>query len=423
MAPKDDTDPGHWFFRGVQSAIFYYVSLTPCIDYNYRRKRRQEAKKAQRAESEIISQQPGLVRQPRAFQTNEQWAEELILGPGPPKGWKGDELLDKLQKKFGVGKNEDGKVSTTGPKQFFQKMRKTTTASDQQPSESFDTIQPLESSNDKTNTTSIEPTESIDFARSSTNNTSLMPSLDIGNDTREGPTRPGTDRKISNAIEKFTDSIRTSLQPRFGQGERFHREDEILTGFGEKMTRMWNRATQINPTEDKPVSAIPRRRADTTESDRYDYKRAKHPEVNELHPPVVSQLPATREEASWMLLPPPSAAVMAGKKSPADEINPRVPLSVVGRSYGHQNDLSSTSPARPLQQSTKPDSNWNHANEHDTMSEDSDEYDEGTSGHVRHRSEPSNKLTVPRPAITTDIFNSKPRESWQFHYYIPGPTP
>ena len=97
--------------------IFYYVSLTPCIEYKYKRRRKHEAKQAEKAEAEIVSQQPGLVRQPRAFQTNEQWAEELMLGPGPPKGWKGDESgyrQDADNGGHGAGESTLAHSGTTG---------------------------------------------------------------------------------------------------------------------------------------------------------------------------------------------------------------------------------------------------------------------------------------------------------------------
>ena len=51
----------------------------------------------------------------------------------------------------------------------------------------------------------------------------------------------------------------------------------------------------------------------------------------EMHPPVVSQLPSTRENAAWMLLPPPRAAVMEGKVPPdTDAGKMRWPLAIIG---------------------------------------------------------------------------------------------
>lgn len=47
------------------------------------------------------------------------------------------------------------------------------------------------------------------------------------------------------------------------------------------------------------------------------YARGRNPSINSLAPPVVSTLPATSEEASWMLQPPPPAKVMEGKQAPS----------------------------------------------------------------------------------------------------------
>ncbi|KAI4177866.1 MAG: hypothetical protein LQ348_005752, partial [Seirophora lacunosa] len=44
------------------------------------------------------------------------------------------------------------------------------------------------------------------------------------------------------------------------------------------------------------------------------YCTARNPEVNDLHPPVVSTQPTHRSETRWMLQPPPSAKVMEGKE-------------------------------------------------------------------------------------------------------------
>lgn len=45
-----------------------------------------------------------------------------------------------------------------------------------------------------------------------------------------------------------------------------------------------------------------------------NYYLAKNPPVNDLHPPVVSTAPASRDETRWMLQPPPAAKVMEGKE-------------------------------------------------------------------------------------------------------------
>lgn len=209
------SDPGHWLLRGIQSAIFYYVSCSPCLEHKYRKQRRREAREAADA---VVTTEPGVIRQPTAFQTNEQWAEELILGPGPPKQWKSDEVLAKVKQKF-----------KSSP--------------------------------------------------------------------QDGP-RSSMDRRLSNTFENVKESLRQSLHPEKWNWIRYDREDEVLWGLGDKVTRIWDKVTNIH--QEDPTG---KKRADTNENDR-DYMRGRIPAVNDLHPAVVSQLPATREEAAWMLLPP-----------------------------------------------------------------------------------------------------------------------
>ncbi|KAI2001885.1 hypothetical protein LOY97_006265 [Ophidiomyces ophidiicola] len=75
-----------WLYRGVQSAVFYYISCTPCGDYHYRRKRRRDAARTVREPSRegVVTDQPTVFHQPFPFTTNTYWSEEIALGPGPP---------------------------------------------------------------------------------------------------------------------------------------------------------------------------------------------------------------------------------------------------------------------------------------------------------------------------------------------------
>ena len=72
---------GSWFWRGFQSAIFYYISCAPCSKLNYQRKRRKQLK---RERSERRAEE-GLQQHPSPFSTNPYWKEEIALGPGPPQ--------------------------------------------------------------------------------------------------------------------------------------------------------------------------------------------------------------------------------------------------------------------------------------------------------------------------------------------------
>ena len=294
------------------------------LEYKYKKKRRKEA---QSAREEVVSTQPGAIRQPHAFQTNEQWAEELMLGPGPPKPWKPDELLQKVK----------------------QKLAPT----------------PVE----------VAPRPPLERAR------------------------PSMDRRISGALVTVKDSIKQSLHPDTWNWKRYDREDEF--GLGDKVTRIWDRVTTMHQ-EELPHG---RRRAHTNESDR-DYTRGRIPAINDMHPPVVSQLPATRDEAAWMLLPPPSRAVMEGKSRPGEEMMQRTPLAVIGRPV----------PDEPPEQT---EDEWE--TDAETPHEDRPGHGRHTSepmseripnlrplGNERHFSEPIHLLRPPPPAVLADTFKSTP---------------
>lgn len=97
--------------------------------------------------------------------------------------------------------------------------------------------------------------------------------------------------------------------------KRYQREDEALWGHDvqgpgqriiDAIARAGSTAGRLlegrlnkgGPSEENPGS----------------YYLAKNPPVNDLHPPVVSTQPASRDETRWMLQPPPPAKVMEGKE-------------------------------------------------------------------------------------------------------------
>ena len=73
-----------WFWRGFQSAVFYYVSCAPCTKLAHQRKRQKEAQRSKASNALNASEDPGLYNHPSPFSTNTYWREEIILGPGPP---------------------------------------------------------------------------------------------------------------------------------------------------------------------------------------------------------------------------------------------------------------------------------------------------------------------------------------------------
>ncbi|KAK3067267.1 hypothetical protein LTR53_015966 [Teratosphaeriaceae sp. CCFEE 6253] len=67
--------------RGIQSAIFYYLSCAPCSDARYRKRRKQEAHRDRLAKAELEAQMPDLYRHPSPSSTNPHWQAEIALGP------------------------------------------------------------------------------------------------------------------------------------------------------------------------------------------------------------------------------------------------------------------------------------------------------------------------------------------------------
>jgi hypothetical protein len=72
--------------RGIQSAVFFYLSCAPCTGYSYRKKRRKEADRDRAAKMALEMEQPGLYCHPSPFATNVHWQTEIKLGPSPNPG-------------------------------------------------------------------------------------------------------------------------------------------------------------------------------------------------------------------------------------------------------------------------------------------------------------------------------------------------
>lgn len=67
--------------RGIQSAIFFYLSCAPCAEARYRKKRKQEAV-WNRAERDALEEEmPDMYRHPEPSSTNPYWQSEIALGP------------------------------------------------------------------------------------------------------------------------------------------------------------------------------------------------------------------------------------------------------------------------------------------------------------------------------------------------------
>jgi len=100
-----------WFWRGFQSAIFYYVSCAPCTKLNYRRKQRLKNKREQAEKADLESAQPDVYMHPPPFRTNIYWREEMVMGPGPPPKKKD---RDKMKNGSSRDLNTGGQGSSAG---------------------------------------------------------------------------------------------------------------------------------------------------------------------------------------------------------------------------------------------------------------------------------------------------------------------
>ena len=209
-----------WLYRGVQSAVFYYATCTPCaasIDQRKRRKDAARSKRDQEKANAIVTDQPRPFAQPTPFSTNKGWTEEITLGPGPPA------------RRWGSRNN----VTRVG----------------------------------------------------SWNTASSM-----GSEPQNGDQPHKTHRKGKS-------SLKHPLGERWNW-MKYQREDEPL----------WGEEVDVKGSS---VGFSGRTRGNANASSNYYIARV--PPVNDLHPPIVSG-PKSRAETRWMLQPPPSAKVMAGKE-------------------------------------------------------------------------------------------------------------
>ena len=127
-----------------------------------------------------------------------------------------------------------------------------------------------------------------------------------------GSGAPSTDASSPTAME----GSRTS-----GEGwnrTRYQREDEALWGpdmFGPGQ-RIRDAIARAGSTAGRLLEGRLSKSGPSMEEEQNpkSYYLGKNPPVNDLHPPVVSTQPASRDETRWMLQPPPSAKVMEGKE-------------------------------------------------------------------------------------------------------------
>lgn len=221
--------------RGIQSALFYYLSCAPCTGWSYRKKRRKEADRDRAEKHQLEMEQPGLYRHPSPFATNPNWQTEIDLGPHP---------VPAKRKK--------------GDRDARRKPARTLTGAD-----------------DESNVAS-----SVSLA----------------------------------LVHGESNDSTWNLC-------KYQREDEGL--WGSNLPSGTSRASGLEGSiinGKGTISRPPTARTARTDRTSTSYYSSNNPPINDLHPPIVTRLDK-REDAMWMLQPPPPARVMAGKDRPSHHRN------------------------------------------------------------------------------------------------------
>ena len=212
--------------RGIQSAIFYYLSCAPCTGHAYRKKRRKEADRDRAHKHQLEMEQPGLYRHPSPFATNPNWQTEIDAGPHPAA----------------ARRKKDNKKSTR--------------------------------------------------------------------------TRPSAENESTVASTVSLPLVQGESNDSVWNLKRYQREDEDL--WGANLAYRSSRTSGLEGSVINGKGGISRpatARTNRTEKTSTSYYSANNPPISDLHPAIVTRID-TREDAMWMLQPPPTARVMSGREKP-----------------------------------------------------------------------------------------------------------
>ncbi|KAJ4295877.1 hypothetical protein N0V88_004579 [Collariella sp. IMI 366227] len=257
----------------VQSAIFYFLSCTPCYEIHNRHKARQQAKKERVVKERIVIEQPHLYQHPDPFHTNPYWDEEIRMGPSLPKKRKGiDGISKSLSQRRLTAASRDGRPSIGTGSSVLVNMSEMGSIASPRPSTSPVSVPGMGSA----------PT--------------VVP--------EEYPASPTLSKTVS---------ISTSADWNM---KRYQREDEELWGHDSTWSghKLMDAIKQAGSSAGRFVESKLSREKPVTEEDRYNFYFApRNPPVNDYHPPVVSSKPAHKDALRWMLQPPPPAKIMEGK--------------------------------------------------------------------------------------------------------------
>lgn len=313
-----------WFLRGAQSAVFYYASCTPWHKYKHQRRRKQQNRLDRAArdayEKELKEADPYgfaqhnpemLYRQPSPQATNEFWADEIRMGPGPPPN-----RAKKLKlPKDAVDSKNDLALELARPPDIVVDDEKVS-------AETGDSTEKEADALDKTAST-----------------------VHVTPGSRDGTT---TTKNLSRKS-----STRVSAEdPKWNHARFYQREDEELWGVvgssgnptvsDVNLNRTRSSTNRDMPTGvSRPPSAKSRPHAPSTAStasvtttrSQFSahlnvrtisqatastdsiYAAPRAPPLNDNHPPVANNpLHSKKVLTKWMLQPTPAPSVMSGKK-------------------------------------------------------------------------------------------------------------
>ncbi|KAK3900304.1 hypothetical protein C8A05DRAFT_17378 [Staphylotrichum tortipilum] len=262
------------YLVAAQSALFYFLACTPCLQLQHQHKTRQQAKRDREMKERIVMEQPHLYIHPDPFHTNPYWDEEIRMGPSLPKKRKNSDAASKStsQRRLMAASRDGGRPSIGTGSSVVVSMSDMASIASPRPSTSPVPLAGVES------TPTVVP--------------------------EEDPTSPTLSKTVS---------ISTSADWNM---KRYQREDEELWGSEPSWSghKLMDAIKQAGTTAGRYMESKLRSERHVTEEDRYNfYFTPRNPPVNDYHPPVVSSKPAHKDALRWMLQPPPPAKVMEGK--------------------------------------------------------------------------------------------------------------
>ena len=263
-----------WFWRGAQSALFYYASCPLSKTPSPSGKEKAE-NKASQSQDGVYKSRPGT--------QNPGWNEEIMLGPGPPTrriGKKEMRKRDKIRRKIAESLDLDASRPGNSRGPVFKSHSSTS--------------RPSTKDTNTTNSRPANPTKRSSDVTNGRTNANKSKSKTI-------PSKNATSKK------RFSILRRRSKVKNKPIAEALNHRDFSWNN--------WKNCAKFEYYEEplfhlkgKGFSLL------STEPDDSAYYYARNPEVNDLHPPVVSAMPRSRAECAWMFEPPPSAAIMMGRE-------------------------------------------------------------------------------------------------------------